>query len=178
MLAAAGLLLCGSVAAQNFSLSANVLDIANMGTLNLEASCGIAKQWSVEAGLKYNPFYYGEAPAEFAERQRSCEAGARFWPWHIYSGWWLSGKLKYQEYNHGGIRSPGASEGDRYGGGLSAGYSFMINTHLNLNVGLGLWGGLDKWTAYECLRCGRVTGTGSNFFLRPNDILLSLSYIF
>lgn len=178
ILAAAGMLVCGTVAAQNFSVSTNVLDYANLGTLNVEASCGIARQWSLCAGVKYNPFSYGKGAKELAGKQRSIEAGARFWPWHIYSGWWLSGKLKYQEYNEGGIKGPSASEGDRYGGSLSAGYTFMLNTHLNLDIGLGLWGGYDKWTAYECLRCGRVVGKGDNIFFRPNDILLTLSYIF
>ena len=128
--AAAGLLLCCSVAAQNVAVTTNVLDYVNFGTLNVEASCGIARQWSLSAGVKYNPFSFGEGKGEFADRQRSIDAGARFWPWHIYSGWWLSGKLKWQEYNRGGLLSEGSVEGDRYGGSLGAGYSFMLNTHL------------------------------------------------
>ena len=178
MSAAAGLLLCGMVSAQNFSISTNVLDYVNLGTLNLEASCGLARQWSVSAGVKYNPFSFGEGASGFADRQRSVDAGARFWPWHIYSGWWMSGKLKWQEYNRGGFVSTEAVEGDRYGGGLAAGYSFMLNTHLNLDVGLGLWGGYDKYIAYECLKCGKVIDGGGKIFVLPNDILLTISYIF
>ena len=82
---------------------------ANIGTMNLEASCGIARRWTVTAGVEYNPFSWGEGIHEKTNRQRSLEAGARFWPWHIYSGWWMAGKLKYQEYNRGGIFSPQAS---------------------------------------------------------------------
>lgn len=176
--AAVGLFLCVSVCAQNYSLTTNVLDYVDFGTLNLEASCGIARQWTLSAGVKYNPFSWGEGRTEKADKQRSLEAGARFWPWHIYSGWWMSGKLKWQEYNQGGIVSPLASEGDRFGGGLAAGYTFMLNTHLNLDIGLGLWSGLDKYTAYECLRCGKVIDRGEKIFVLPNDILLTLSYIF
>lgn len=176
--AAAGLLLCCTVAAQNFAVATNVLDYVDLGTLNLEASCGIARHWSLLAGIKYNPFHYGEGSAEVADCQRSVEAGARFWPWHIYSGWWLAGKLKWQEYNQGGLVSPQASEGDRYGGSLGAGYTFMLNTHLNLDVGFGLWSGYDKFTRYECLHCGRVIESGEKIFVLPNDILLTLSFIF
>lgn len=176
--AAAGLLLCCTVAAQNFAVATNVLDYVNLGTLNLEASCGIARQWSLSAGLKYNPFSYGEGSAEFTDRQRSIDAGARFWPWHIYSGWWLSGKLKWQEYSRGGISSRQSTEGDRYGGSLGAGYTFMLNSHLNLDIGMGLWGGYDRYVAYECLRCGRVIDGGEKFFVLPNDILLTISFIF
>lgn len=178
ILAAAGLLLCGTVGAQNYSVSTNVLDYANLGTLNVEASCGIARQWSLCAGVKYNPFSFGDGEKEVALRQRSIETGARFWPWHIFSGWWLGAKLKYQEYSEGGIKGPSSMEGDRYGGGLSAGYAFMLNTHLNLDIGVGLWGGYDKWRTYDCMRCGKVMGTGDDIFFRPNDIILTLSYIF
>ena len=176
--AAAGLLLCCMVSAQNYALTTNVLDYVNLGTLNLEASCGIARRWTLTAGVKYNPFSYGEGRGEFADRQRSLDAGARFWPWHIYSGWWLAGKMKWQEYNKGGFKSLQATEGDRLGGSLAAGYTFMLNTHLNLDLGLGLWGGYDKYVAYECLRCGKIVGEGEKFFILPNDILLTISYIF
>ena len=176
--AVAGLFLCVCAASQNYSVGVNVLDCADLGTMNLEASCGIARRWTVSAGVKYNPFTWGEDSRLFADRQRSVEAGARYWPWHIYSGWWMAGKVKYQEYNTGGIVSPASTEGDRYGGGLSAGYTFMLNTHLNLDVGLGLWSGLDRYVVYECVRCGRMTGGGEKFFVLPNDILLSISYIF
>ena len=177
-LAVAGLFLCCVVRAQNFALTTNVLDYVNLGTLNLEASCGIARNWSLSAGVKYNPFTYGEGRGEIAEKQRSVDAGARFWPWHVYSGWWLSGKLKWQEYNEGGILSLQAVEGDRLGGGLAAGYTFMLNTHLNLDIGLGLWGGYDKYKTYDCLKCGKIVDAGEKIFVLPNDILLTISYIF
>lgn len=176
--AAAGLLLSWSMCAQNFAVSTNVLDYANFGTMNVEASCGIARRLTVSAGVKYNPFSWGTGQNEKTDRQRSVEAGARFWPWHVYSGWWLGGKLKYQEYNIGGILSPQATEGDRYGGGLSAGYTYMLTSHLNLDIGLGLWSGLEKYTVYECVRCGRTVDGGQKLFFRPNDIQLSVSYIF
>ena len=174
----AGLLLCAVVQAQNFALSTNVLDYVNLGTLNMEASCGIGRQWTVSAGVKYNPFSYGDGPEAFADRQRSLDAGARFWPWHIYSGWWMAGKVKWQEYSRGGFESTRSTEGDRYGGSLSGGYTFMLGTHLNLDIGLGLWGGYDKFIAYECMECGRVVDSGEKIFILPNDILLTISYIF
>lgn len=176
--AAAGLLLCAVASAQNFALATNVLDYVNLGTLNLEASYGIARQWTLNAGVKYNPFTYEKSGTGFADRQRSLDAGARFWPWHIYSGWWLSGKLKWQEYSKGGFSSRQFTEGDRLGGALAAGYTFMLNTHLNLDIGCGLWGGFDKYTAYECQKCGRVLDGGEKLFVLPNDILLTISYIF
>ncbi|MBQ7622349.1 MAG: DUF3575 domain-containing protein [Bacteroidales bacterium] len=176
--AAAGLFLWVTAGAQNLSVSTNLLDCLELGTLNLEASCGIGRRWTVNAGVKYNPFSYGSGKSEFSSRQRSFDAGARFWPWHIYSGWWLGGKLRYQEYSRGGFSGPRTREGDRYGGGVSGGYSFMLTPFMNLDLGVGLWGGFDRYTVYECQRCGSVAGGGGEFFLLPNDILVTIAFIF
>ena len=87
--------------AQNASLGTNLAGYANFGTLNCEASYAVARRWSITAGLRYNPFTYSggveEGPREF--RQRTVALGTRYWPWHIFSGWWLAAKAQYQEYN-------------------------------------------------------------------------------
>jgi hypothetical protein len=179
------LLLClavlpGMAGAQEMAVSTNVLDYARLGTLNVEASLGVARHWTLNAGARYNPFSFsrdGEAE-QMQLRQRSLSLGARFWPWHIHSGWWLSAKLQAQEYNEGGVRSPRTEEGERYGGGLGAGYTYLLHKHFNLEVGAGLWGGTNRFTAYACPVCGKVTGSGQRTFLRPNEILLSLIYVF
>lgn len=164
------------VTAQNVSLSVNVADCANMGTLNLSASYAVARHWSVVADVKYNPFSWKNG--EMLAKQRLVAAGTKFWPWHIYSGWWMSGKGQWQEYNSGGIVSAKTSEGDRFGASISAGYALMLGKHFNLDFGAGLWGGVDRYVSYSCPRCGAVTGSGTKFFLLPNDIMLALTYIF
>jgi len=168
----------GALAAQEVSVSTNVADYLAGGTLNLEAAYGFARHWSVSAGAKYNPFSFGEGEDELLLRQRSFSAGARWWPWHIYSGWWMGAKLQYQEFGEGGLTDPRTMEGDRYGGGLSAGYSRMLGKHFNLDFGLGLWGGYTEYTLYQCQTCGRRLSSGSGVFLLPNDFILAVNYIF
>lgn len=165
---------------QEISLSTNTMDYANLGTMNVEASYALAQHWSMTAGLKYNPFTW-KADNEsgiMRNRQAVYAAGVRYWPWHVYSGWWMAAKGQYQVYNIGGIRSAETQEGDRYGAGLSAGYSYMILKHLNLEMGVGAWGGMDKYIQYSCPRCGRVVKQGDDFFVLLNDVLLSLTYVF
>lgn len=164
--------------AQEFSVSTNVVDYANFGTLNVEASYGLARHWTLDAGVKYNPFSFGEGEDLKLNRQRSISAGARYWPWHIFSGWWLYGAMRYQEYNFGGVLSPQTSEGDRYGGSLGGGYTYMINPHFNLDFGLGIWAGYDVYTSYACQTCGRKVDSGEKFFILPSDIILALTFIF
>lgn len=90
----------------------------------------------------------------------------------------MAGKLRYQEYNIGGIVSQRTEEGDRVGAGLYAGYTHMLGPHLNLEFGLGMWGGMSWYKAYSCPGCGLTVDTGNEWFARPDDIMISLVYVF
>lgn len=168
-----------TASAQRFNISTNLLEYANLGTLNVDASVGVAKNWSVGAGVRYNPFSYSsEKRGVFYSRQQSYAVGARYWPWHINSGWWFGSKLRYQEYSRGGLRSDGAEEGDRYGVGIYAGYSYMLFPHFNMEFGLGMWGGGASYRQFSCPVCGVTEAEGGRMFILPDDILISLVYVF
>lgn len=174
------LLIAPCAGAQELALSTNMIDYLNFGTINLGASYGFARHWSMNAGVKYNPFSFnlpwnGE---RVQNRQQSLALGTRYWPWHIFSGWWMEGRVQYQEYNVGGIVSQETSEGDRFGGGLAGGYTYMLNPHLNIDFGAGIWAGYDKYTKYECPVCGVVVDEGRRVFLLPSELIVSLSYVF
>ena len=166
--------------AQTVSLSTNLLDYACLGTLNADVSYSLSRRWSVTAGARYNPFKFrkGDPDKQFQLRQQSYSLGARLWPWHTWSGWWFAGKLRYQEYNSGGIRSLETREGDRFGAGLYAGYTYMLTSHLNIEFGLGLWSGLDVYRCYSCPVCGVTLESGKTHFILPDDIMISLAYVF
>lgn len=177
----AGMLLsCIPSAAQRFSVSTNLLGYACLGTLNADVSLSVSQNWSLTAGVKYNPFTFGADDPEnqMQLRQRAFSFGARMWPWHNASGWWFAGKLRVQEYNMGGLISRETREGDRYGAGLYAGYTHMLSAHFNIEFGLGLWGGLDFYRKYSCQSCGVTTGSGKALFLLPDDIMISIAYVF
>ena len=162
------------------SVSTNFLDYARLATLNVDASYAVSRHWSVIAGARYNPFTFrkGDEENQFQYRQQSYSIGTRVWPWHIWSGWWFAGKLRYQEYNYGGILSDETEEGDRFGVGLYSGYTHMINPHLNLEFGLGMWNGLSIYKTYSCPVCGITVDSGNKYFLLPDDIMISLVYVF
>lgn len=166
--------------AQNWSVSTNLVDYASLGTLNIEASAGIARRMTAVASVRVNPwtFHKGDYDRQMQNRHQTYAAGIRYWPWHIYSGWWISGMVQYQEYNRGGIISQRTEEGDAYGLSLGGGYSLMLHEHLNLDFGLGLWGGQKTYITYACPSCGKITGKGSKWFLAPNEIRVSIAYIF
>ena len=173
------LLLPSLASAQRFQLSTNTVDYACLGTLNAEFDYALSRHWSLGIGGRYNPFSFSrDGGSRMQLRQRSLGVNARWWPWHIYSGWWLSGKAQYQEFNTGGITSRRTSQGDRYGSSLSTGYSYLLSPHLNLDIGIGMWAGYEKYVTYSCQHCGTVVDDGEKFFFLPNDMMLSLTYIF
>lgn len=169
-----------SVFARKFSVSTNILGYLNFGTMNLEASYAVARHWSINVGAKFNPFTFQFPWMDHAmqNRQQSYSLGARLWPWHTFSGWWVGARLQYQEYNTGGIVSKRTEEGDGIGIGLSAGYSYMVHPHLNIEFGMGLWSGIKKYAVYDCPACGRTVEKGSKGFVMPNDIMISVVYVF
>lgn len=172
------LLLPAAVSAQEWTVSTNVVDYVNLGTLNIEASWAFHQHWSLNAGAKYNPFSFNNDRGQFQNKQRLFAVGGRWWPWHSLSGWWLAAKVQYQEYSFGGFRNARTEEGDRVGAGLSAGYTYMLHPHFNMEFGVGGWAGQQWYTRYSCPTCGVTEGSGKKGFVLPNDIIVSICYVF
>lgn len=159
------------LAAQEYNkvaLSTNVADYVQGGGMNIDASVGVSQHWSLVASARYNPYSQDS-------RQRSFSVGTRYWPWYLYAGWWISADATYQEYSQTGdfLR-----EGDKFGASLWLGFSRLLSKHFNLDAGWGLWGGYESYKVYGCETCSRIREEGDNYFLAPNRIILSISYIF
>ncbi|MCQ2146533.1 MAG: DUF3575 domain-containing protein [Bacteroidales bacterium] len=166
--------------AQDFSLSTNLASLAELGTLNAEAGVGLSRHVSLNAGLRYNPFVYSKSGTgdTVQDKKQSYAVGAKFWLWHLYSGWWLGSSMQYEEFSEGGFRSKVTSEGDRYGSTISAGYSYLLGKHFNLDLGLGMWGGWEKYVSYSCPTCGEKVDSGNKVFFLPDAAIVAISYIF
>ena len=78
----------------------------------------------------------------------------------------------------GGIMSSETEEGDRLGAGLYSGYTYMLSSHFNIEFGLGLWAGIDRYRRYSCPKCGITVGDGDRGFILPDDVTVSLVYVF
>lgn len=176
---------------KRFSLSTNFVEWANLGTLNVEGGAAFSQNFSIHAGVRYNPWTYikgnpddrfvdpiGDSERQFENRKQAYSLSVRWWPWYIYSGWWGYVKGQYMEYNRGGLIRHTSEEGDAVGGGLGIGYTHMLHKNWNIEFGAGLWAGKTWYTDYRCTNCGSVVGQGDKFFLLPDDVFVSLVYIF
>ena len=82
------------------------------------------------------------------------------------------------EYNRGGLFHHTAEEGDAFGVGIGAGYTHILSRNWNIEFGAGLWGGQTAYRTYRCTNCGSVVDQGRKFFILPDDVFISLIFVF
>ena len=162
-----------------FAFSQNLADYLFLGTLNAELQYSIHRSWTLLGGARYNNWtWLHRQESQFEARQQTYYLGVRWWPWYTYSGWWLGSRMQFQEYNRGGIFSPETEEGNAYGIGASGGYSVHVNRWLNVDFGLGFWGGMTRYVTYACPYCGKRTGEGTKAFFLPDELRVALELVF
>ena len=157
----------------------NLADYIFLGTLNAELQYAVHRNWTLGLGARYNNWTWRHREdTQFQARQQSYYITGRWWPWYTYSGWWAGGKLQYQEYNRGGILGPETEEGDAVGVALGGGYAVHVNRWLNVDFGLFGWGGMTRYISYACPYCGARTGEGVKAFFLPDEVRVSLQFVF
>lgn len=174
-------LLSFSLSAQRFAVGANIVDLADYGTLNVEAGYSLSQHFSVVGGVKFNPWDFSTESDAVYKKLFAAYAGARYWPWYTNTGLWFQAKGQYADYSITGTWRHALDEGRAAGIGVAAGYSFMLNRFLNLEFGLGAWAGkLFMHNLYECADCSRLreSESGPRGFVDLDNVSVTLSYIF
>ena len=174
------MLIVSSVAyCQRLAIGTDAALWLDFGTMNLEASAAVSRRVSVHVGAALNPWTYnaGNAQQQLQMRQNTYWAQVRWWPWHIYSGWWSGADAGYSVYNGGGILSRETEEGEAVGIGLWGGYAVMLSDRWNLDLGIGIRGGWKWYTTYTCPLCGVKVSEGDKGFFVP-DARIAFQYIF
>lgn len=191
--------------AQRVAISSNIADWAFLGTVNAEANVAVARHISIDAGGRYNPWRFSEGSLtdQFQFCQRTFYGGVRYWPWHVYSGWFLKTNFQWSEYNYlikggnplpkkplenlpawaAGAEKLGPVEGDAFGGTFSFGYSWILGKHLNIEIGAGAFGGYATQKAYlpgdKTPSGGRVYPLPykGRWFVLPGEMTISIMWI-
>ncbi len=175
------LFLAHSAKAQRVSISTNTLEWLNLGTANIEASIAISQYFTLNAGVRYNPWeFHQENPyMVIQEKQKTAYFGARWWTWYVFSGWWAGIKIQYQDFAESGLWRPALDTWNAVGAGLSAGYTLMLTKHLNLDFGLGLWGGYKyRHVLYNSPATKDIRESGPKPFVAPDILSVSIMYVF
>lgn len=147
------------------SISTNLVCWADLATVNLALEYACSRHWSADVTYEYNGWSF--KGGSLSDKRHGVTLGARYWPWYTYSGFWMRPFLGAESSDSRGLPLSFLNgTTDRFGAGFSAGYSLMLSKHLNLDFGLGLWGGARH--DYQ--------GTWGGFIL-PKDIRVSLMFV-
>ena len=169
-----------AASAQKVALSTNFVDWANYGTLNLDAGMSVSRHFTLFAGCKFNPWeFQTKSGMPVMNIQTTAYLGTRYWPFYTYTGWWFGARARFTDYAQTGVLRPKYFLGTSIGAGLSAGYSWRLTKHLNLDLGAGFWGGRHlKYEQYRTISNMILEDKGPRNFISVDDISLALVYVF
>lgn len=169
-----------SVDAQHITVSTNALQWASLGTMNANAGISVSRHFSLEAGARYNPFtFHKSSGLMLRNKQTTAYAGVRWWPWYVFSGWWISGRGQYSKFSETGIWRYALNEGTGIGMVISGGYTLMISRKINIEFSVGGWAGqyIDH-KLYHCPLCKEIRESGPKQFIALDDVAISVVYMF
>lgn len=141
-----------------------------------------------------NFFFYENDPTadEYKTKKWShwlVQPEIRYWICERFNGWFLGLHAHGGQMNVGGINIPfilqnkhkemkaHRYEGYFYGGGISAGYHWILSDRLNLEAALGIGYAHVRYDKFKCTACGQRTGKGGADYLGPTRVSLSIIYI-
>lgn len=169
----------GSAWAQRVAVSTNVAQWAALGTINAEMDISVSQHLSIFGGGRVNPWTFEHPESVTYLHQNTVFAGVKYWPWHVYSGWWVAAKAQYSNFEETGLWRPALQDATAIGAGLSFGYNLMLSEHFNVDFGLGAWAGsYSDYTLYCCPNCMDIRDSGPRSFVKPDDLRISLMYVF
>ena len=177
--------------AQNVTISTNLLDWANFGTINGDATISLTRRWSIGVNAEYNPwtFKFNGGEKWIYNRHRTFGAYGEFWPWYVNAGWALQFGAQYKEYAEGGFsfikrdygerfgRIPLVEEGQAVGGGASVKYSLLLARNWSMEFSAGAWAGWKWYTRYRCPNCGRKLEESEGFFVAPYNVAVKIVFV-
>ena len=155
------------------AISTNIVDWVDLATINFSVEYAFARHWSADIVYGYNGWDFKDGALK--DKRRSVTVGVRYWPWHSYSGAWIRPFLGAESSDASGLPLNFLNGTcDRFGAGFSAGYSLMLAKHLNLDFGVGFWGGARHNTGSAQLA---ATPSSWGAFIAPKDIRISLMFV-
>ncbi len=163
------------------AISTNLITWGWFGTANAELSTAIAKKVVLFAGGRYNGWSFNNNSYEepVLQQQATVNAGIKWYQWYNYSGLFFGFKTQYEAYRMGGfLHKDYTEEGDAFGLGAGVGYSIMLWKNCNLDLGLWGWGGMTSYEKFSREYKGKSIEKDVRAFFTPDDVLVSLVYVF
>lgn len=87
----------------------------------------------------------------------------RWWPNHVFDGWFIGADFVYTHYNVSNLQFPfglypnvrdSRLQGSFWGAGVAVGHSWWLGEHWRIELEAGVAAGLAAYSRYECAHCG------------------------
>ena len=174
--------------AQDFAVKTNLLyDVT--ASINAGAEFTAAEKWTVDVSGNWNSWNMSDGRKwkhwmlQPELRHWFCERmNGHFVGLHAHAGQFnfghLSSDIKFLGTDFSRLKDH-RFQGWFAGGGISYGYAWILNRHLNLEAEIGLGYSYVKYDVYECEGCGkRVQTDQTHHYVGPTKAAISLVYIF
>ena len=160
--------------------------------MNIEAGVPLSQHFSIHAQARINPWLFGlkEGQARyddimdletagFLKKKTEVSLSFRYWQWYVFSGLWMRGKVQFSSYDRGG-RFLGVERriGDAVGAGIGVGYTYMLSSNWNIELGVGVWGGMVSEATRENVLTPKTPDAAWRPFFLLDDVALSFVYVF
>jgi len=171
-----------NVSAQKIAVKSNLLYDATT-TVNLGLEFGLARKWSLDVPVNYNPWKLNDGARL---KHWGIQPELRYWSCERFNRWFFGLHGHYADFNVGGFpdwsfisenMQQNRYQGHLYGGGLSVGRSWIIRKRWSIEATIGVGYARINYDKYPCAECGtKIEKTGKNYF-GPTKAGLSLIYV-
>lgn len=171
--------------AQNVAVKTNALYWATT-TPNIGVEVSVAKQHSLQLFYGLNPWKQSGGD-QTSLRHWLLMPEYRYWFCESFNGWFVGAHLMGGQFNIGGVDLPfglmPTLENRRYegwyaGGGVTAGYQWVLSRHWNIEASLGVGYDYIKYDKFRCGECGERLKSGHTNYIGPTKLALSVMYVF
>lgn len=170
---------CGTAFSQNVALKTRLTNIALL-SFDLGVEAGLSQKWTAELSSTYNPWTLAD---NMKWKILKFEPQVRYWPCQKFMGWFISSYIHGGFFNIGNVPLPPFRdtryEGWFLGGGIGAGYQFILSRHFNLELEIGGGYAYSRYDSYMCPKCGTVLSEDTpNHYWGPTKANITLVYLF
>ena len=187
-------LLCSAGAFSQKVALKNNLTYDTLKTTNLSLEFSMRRKWTLDTQVGMNFFFLYEGRHLFPVQEKKLShwlvrPELRYWTYAVFNDWFFGLHTHGGQMNIGDIDVPfvlqkgdGNMKDHRYegyfwGGGLSAGYQWVISNRLNIEASLGIGYVHARYDKYRCTTCGQKLDKGDADYIGPIKTAISIIYM-
>lgn len=168
--------------AQRLAVKSNLLYDATT-TMNLGLEIGLARKWTLEVPVNYNPWKLKDGARL---RHWGVQPEARYWFCERFRRTFVGLHGHYADFNVGAWPNwsfvsqnmqDSRYQGHLYGGGISVGRSWIVNKRWSIEASAGAGYAHIVYDKFPCGQCGTKLKEGSKNYFGPTKASIALIYM-